>query len=106
MCCARSEGVLKTVNGMFRNNIEILQNRVQAFVDDEGNYMPHIIIASKCLDEFVLNTLKEISKKSESIATEKNKTNIPLLMIAVKQIIPTGKCYQIPNVYITKTSSC
>lgn len=88
MCCARGEGVLKTVNGMFRNNIEILQNRVQAFVDDEGNYMPHIIIAAKCLDEFVLNTLKEISKKSESIATEKNKTNITLLMIAVKQIIP------------------
>lgn len=88
MCCARSEGVLKTVNGMFRNNIEILQNCVQAFVDDEGNYIPHIIIASKSLDEFVLNTLKEISKKSESIATERNKTNITLLMIAVKQIIP------------------
>lgn len=88
MCCARSEGVLKTVNGMFRYNIEILQNRVQAFVDDEGNYIPHIIIASKSLDEFVLNALKEISKKSESIATERNKTNITLLMIAVKQIIP------------------
>lgn len=88
MCCARSEGVLKTVNGMFRNNIEMLQNRVLGFVDDEGNYIPHIIIASKSSDEFVLNALKEIFKKNKSIATERNKTNMTLLMLAVKQKIP------------------
>lgn len=87
MCCARSEGEAKTVNGMLRNNIEMLQNHVLAFVDDEGNYIPHIIIASKSSDEFVLNALKEIYKKSESVATERNKTNMTLLMIAVKQKI-------------------
>lgn len=88
MCCSRSEWALKTVNGMLRNNIEMLQKRVLAFVDDEGNHIPHIIIASKSSDEFVLNALKEISKKSIRIATERNKTNMTLLMTAVKQKIP------------------
>lgn len=88
MCCSRSEWALKTVNGMYHNNIEMLQNRVLTFVDDEGNYIPHIIIASKSSDEFVLNALKEMSKKSVRIATERNKSNMTLLMIAVKQKIP------------------
>lgn len=87
MCCARREGVLKTVNGMFRNNIEMLQNRVLAFKDDEGNYIPHIIIASDSSDEFTLNALKEILQKNEGIATERNKQNMTLLMIAVKQTL-------------------
>lgn len=100
MCCARKEGVLKTVNGMLRNNIEMLQSRVLAFADDEGNYIPHIIIASKSSDEFVLNALKEISKKSESIATERNKTNMTLLMIAVKQKIPRANVIK----YLMNTS--
>lgn len=100
MCCSRSEWALKTVNGMFRNNIEMLQNHVLAFVDDEGNHIPHIIIASKSSDEFVLNALKEISKKSIRIATERNKTNMTLLMIAVKQKIPRANVIK----YLMNTS--
>lgn len=100
MCCARSEGVLKTVNGMFRNNIEMLQNRVLGFVDDEGNYIPHIIIASKSSDEFVLNALKEIFKKKKSIANERNKTNMTLLMLAVKQKLPRANVIE----YLMNTS--
>lgn len=46
--------------------------------------MLYIIIVLKCLDEFVLNILKEIFKKSESIVMEKNKINIIFLMIVVK----------------------
>lgn len=89
MCCARSEGrMLKTVNGMFRDNIDMLQNRVLAYEDDERNYIPHIIIASKSSDEFVLNALKEISKKSERILTARNQYRMTLLMLAVKQNIP------------------
>lgn len=88
MCCARREGALKTVNGMFRNNIEMLQNRLLAFEDDEGNYIPHIIIASESSDEFALNALKEILQKNAGIATERNKQNMTLLMIAVKQTLP------------------
>lgn len=100
MCCARSESALKTVNGMFRNNIEMLQNLVLTFVDDNGNYIPHIIIASKSSDEFVLNALKEISKKSESITTERNNTNMTLLMIAVKQKMPRANVIK----YLMNTS--
>lgn len=87
MCCARLKRVLNTENGMFRNNIEMLQNRVLAFKDDEGNYIPHIIIASESSDEFALNALKEILQKKEGIATERNKQNMTLLMIAVEQTL-------------------
>lgn len=100
MCCSRSEWALKTVNGMYHNNIEMLQNRVLTFVDDEGNYIPHIIIASKSSDEFVLNALKEISKKSVRIATKRNKSNMTLLMIAVKQKIPRANVIK----YLMNTS--
>lgn len=100
MCCARSEGVLKTVNGMFRNNIDMLQNRVIAFVDDERNYIPHILIASKSSDEFVLNALKEISKKSKHILMVRNKINMTLLMLAVKQNIPRTNVIK----YLTNTA--
>lgn len=88
MCCARSEGVLNTVNGMFRNNIDMLKDRVLAFKDAEGNFIPHILIASKSSDKFVLNALKEIFEEKKSIATERNSTNMTLLMLAVKQKLP------------------
>lgn len=100
MCCARSEWVLKTVNGMFRNNIDMLQNCVIAFVDDERNYIPHILIASKSSDEFVLNALKEISKKSKHILMVRNKINMTLLMLAVKQNIPRTNVIK----YLTNTA--
>lgn len=85
MCCARSEGLLKTMNG---NNIDMLKDRVLAFNDAEGNFIPHIMIASKSSDEFVLNALKEIFEEKKSIATERNRTNMTLLMLAVKQKLP------------------
>lgn len=100
MCCAKSEGMFKTVNGMFRNNVEMLQNRVLEFKDDEGNCIPHILIASKSSDHFVLNALKEILKQKKSIATERNKNNMTLLMLAVKQKLPRANVIE----YLIKTS--
>lgn len=88
MCCARSKGVLNTVNEMFRNKIDMLKDRVLAFKDAEGNFIPHIIIASKSSDEFVLNALKEIFEEEKSILTKRNTTNMTLLMLAVKQKLP------------------
>lgn len=100
MCCARSEGVLKTVNGMFRNNIEMLRNRVLAFKDDESNSITHIIIASQSSDVFAFNALKEIFQKNKTIATERNKNNITLLMLAVEQRLPRANVIE----YLMKTS--
>lgn len=88
MCCARSKRVLNTVNGMLRNNIQMLKDRVLAFADDDGNFITHILIVSKCSDEFVLNSLKEIFEEKNSIATERNNKNMTLLMLAVKQKLP------------------
>lgn len=50
---------------MFRNNIKMLKDRVLAFEDDDGNLITHIIIASKCSDEFVLNALKDIFEEKK-----------------------------------------
>lgn len=88
MCCARREKVLNTVNGMFHTNIQMLQDRVLAFEDDEGNFITHILIASKSSDEFVLNALKDIFEEKNSIATERINKNMTLLMLAVKQKLP------------------
>lgn len=88
MCCAKREGMLKTVNGMFQDNIEKLQNYVLAFTDDENNYIPHIVIASKGSDKFALNVLKKIFQKEQKIAAQRNKNNMTLLMLAVEQKLP------------------
>lgn len=100
MCCAGSEGELKTVNGMFRDNIEMLQNRVLAFKDDEKNTIAHIVIASKSSDDFSLSVLKEIFKKKKAIAMERNKYNMTLLMLAVTQQLSRANVIK----YLLKTS--
>lgn len=100
MCCARSEGELKTVNGMFRDKIDMLQNRVLAFRDNEKNSIAHIIITLKSSDDFSLNVLKEIFKKRKNIGMERNKYNMTLLMLAVTQKLPRANVIK----YLLKTS--
>lgn len=100
MCCARKEGVLKTVNGMFRDNIDMLKDRVLAFRDDGSNSIPHIIIASKSSDDFALDVLKIIFKENKSMAIDRNKHNMTPLMLAVKQTLPRANVIK----YLMNTS--
>lgn len=93
VCCARSEGLLKTINGMLCDKLEMIQKRVLEFQDSEGNSILHLLVISDFSDEFVSiameNLLKEWKeKKSVSI---KNQLGITPLMLAVEQALPRAK---------------
>lgn len=51
-CCTKNEGLLKTTNGMFRDNYINIKEHVLSFVDNKGNCILHILIASKFSDWF------------------------------------------------------
>lgn len=93
VCCAKSEGLLKTINGMLCDKLEMIQKRVLEFQDSEGNSILHLLVISDFSDEFVSiameNLLKEWKeKKSVSI---KNQLGITPLMLAVEQTLPRAK---------------
>lgn len=90
VCCAKNEGLLKTINGMLCDKLEMIQNRVLVFQDSEGNSILHLLVVSDFSDEFVSIAVEKLLKEKTPISS-KNKLGITPLMFAVEQILPRAK---------------
>lgn len=86
-CCTRHEGLLKTTNGMFRDNYEKIKDHVQSFVDKKGNCILHILIASKYSDWFAAIAVKTLGEDEKCIDS-RNNDNVTPLMVTVEQTLP------------------
>lgn len=93
VCCARSEGLLMTINGMLYDKLEMIKKRVLNFQDDEGNSILHLLVTSDFSDEFVSNAVGNLSKewKEKKSVSVKNQLGITPLMLAVEQTLPRAK---------------
>lgn len=90
VCCAKNEGLLKTINEMLCDNLEMIQNSVLDFQDSEGNSILHLLVVSDFSDEFVSIAVEKLLTEKTSISS-KNKLGITPLMFAVEQILPRAK---------------
>lgn len=90
VCCARSEGLLKTINGMLCDKLDMTQKRVLKFQDSDGNSILHLLVISDFSDEFVSTVVKQILTEKTSVGP-KNNLGITPLMFAVEQILPREK---------------
>lgn len=90
VCCARSEGLLKTINGMLCDKLDMIQKRVLEFQDSDGNSILHLLVISDFSDEFVSTAVEQILTEKTSVGS-KNNLRITPLMFAVEQILPRGK---------------
>lgn len=90
VCCARSEGLLKTINGMLYDKLDMIQKRVLEFQDSDGNSILHLLVISDFSDEFVSTAVEQILTEKTSVGS-KNNLRITPLMFAVEQILPRGK---------------
>lgn len=92
-CCTKNEGLLKTTNGMFRDNYEKMKNHVLSFVDNKGNCILHILIASKFSDWFAAIAVETLEKDGMSIDS-RNNDNVTPLMVTVEQTLPRREVLQ------------
>lgn len=90
ICCAKNEGLLKTIDEMLCDNLEMIQKRVLDFQDSEGNSILHLLVVSDFSDEFVSIAVEKLLTEETSISS-KNKLGITPLMFAVEQILPRAK---------------
>lgn len=101
ICCARSEGLLKKINGMLYDKFEMIKNRVLGFRDqNELNSILHLLMISEFSDEFLSVAVEQLlnDKMPSSL---KNKRKITPLMFAVEQVIPRDKVIEILLTFTT-----
>lgn len=102
LCCARSEGLLKKINGMLYDNFEMIKNRVLGFRDqNELNSILHLLMISEFSDEFLSVAVEQLLN-DEMPSSLKNKRKITPLMFAVEQVIPRDKVIEILLTFTTK----
>lgn len=95
ICCARSEGLLKKINGMLFDNFKMIKNRVVGFEDqDEKNSILHLLMTSDFCDEFLSVAVEQLLN-DKLPPSSKNKRNITPLMFAVEQVITREKVIKI-----------
>lgn len=90
VCCARSEGLLKTINGMLCDKLDMIKKRVLESQDSDGNSILHLLVISDFSDEFVSTAVEQILTEKTSVGS-KNNLGITPLMFAVEQILPRGR---------------
>lgn len=64
-CCAREEGLLMSVNGMLRDKLEEIKNRVIKFRDANKNSILHLVVTSKRTDEFASEVIEKLLKEAK-----------------------------------------
>lgn len=102
ICCARSEGLLKKINGMLYDNFEMIKNRVVGFRDEnEQNSILHLLMISDFSDEYLSVAVEQLLN-DEMSSNSKNKRKITPLMFAVEQVIPRDKVIEILLKFTTK----
>lgn len=84
-CCATNERMLKTLNGMLRDNLEEIKQRVLDFKDvDHGNSILHLLISSERSERFIAVAVEKLLQ--DGINPDlRNKKKLTPLMFAVDQ---------------------
>lgn len=83
ICCLKDESLLKTTNGMLRDNFEKIRERVLKFKDYDENYIHHHIIRSDCSDWFAALAINQLLKDNLS-PDERNSRRVTPIMLAVE----------------------
>nr|XP_022295718.1 uncharacterized protein LOC111105635 [Crassostrea virginica]XP_022295719.1 uncharacterized protein LOC111105635 [Crassostrea virginica]XP_022295720.1 uncharacterized protein LOC111105635 [Crassostrea virginica]XP_022295721.1 uncharacterized protein LOC111105635 [Crassostrea virginica]XP_022295722.1 uncharacterized protein LOC111105635 [Crassostrea virginica] len=84
-CCATNERMLKTLNGMLRDNLEEIKQRVLDFKDAEhGNTILHLLISSERSDRFIAVAIEKLLQDGINVDL-RNKKKLTPLMFAVDQ---------------------
>lgn len=83
ICCFKDKSLLKTTNGMLRDNFKKIRERVLKFKDLDGNYIHHHIIRSDCSDWFAALAINQLLKDKLS-PDEKNSCRVTPIMFAVE----------------------
>lgn len=84
-CCATNERMLKTLNGMLRDNLEGIKQRVLEFKDAEHeNTILHLLISSERSERFIAVAVEKLLQDGIKVDLRNNKKLTPL-MFAVDQ---------------------
>lgn len=90
LCCARNKSMLQTIDGMFQNNITVLQDNVFNFRDSKGNSIIHLLVTSESSDRFVAVAVEKLANDGMVIDSKNDKSVTPL-MLAVDQTVSRTK---------------
>lgn len=83
ICCVRSKGILKIINGIFFDNLILIKECVFSFKDNDGNFIFYFIIILNYFDEFVVFVVENIVKNGVLIDLI-NGNRISFLMFVVE----------------------
>lgn len=83
ICCLEDESLLKTTNGMLRDNFQKIRERVLKFKDYDENYIHHHIIRSDYSDWFAALAINQLLKDNLS-PDERNSRRVTPIMLAVE----------------------
>lgn len=101
LCCARNLSMLQTLNGLFQNNITVLQDHVFNFRDREGNCILHLLVTSESSDRFVAVAVEKLANDGMVIDSKNDKSVTPL-MLALEQTVPKTKVIETITRYSPK----
>lgn len=90
MCCARNISMLQNINGIFQNNITVLQDHVFKFRDRKGNCILHLLVTSESSDKFVAVAMEKLAHNRMVIDSTNNQRVTPL-MFAVEETVRKTK---------------
>lgn len=101
LCCARNLSMLQTLNGLFQNNITVLQDHVFNFRDRKGNCILHLLVTSESSDRFVADAVEKLANDG-MVIDSKNDQGVTPLMLAFKQTVPRTKVIETISRYSPK----
>lgn len=103
LCCAKNLSMLQTINGVFQNNITVLQDHVFNFRDRKGNCILHILVTSESSDTFVAVVVEKLANDGMVLDSKNDKSETPL-MLAHGQTVPRTKVIETILKYSPKPS--
>lgn len=89
ICCLKNESLLKTTNGMLRDNFEKLRKRVLEFKDHEENYIHHHIIRSDCSDWLAALAINQLLKDNLSPDIRNIRRVTPIMLAVENELMRT-----------------
>lgn len=103
LCCAKNLSMLQTINGVFQNNITVLQDHVFNFRDRKGNCILHLLVTSESSDTFVAVIVEKLANDG-MVLDSKNDKSVTPLMLAHDQTVPRTKVIETILKYSPKPS--
>lgn len=93
--------MLQTINGVFQNNITVLQDHAFNFRDRKGNCILHLLVTSESSDTFVAVAVEKLAN-DVMVLDSKNDESVTPLMSARFQTVPRTKVIETISRYCPK----